>query len=151
MKTPKSPAELYRRKIARKPAKSESCLQRAIIRWCRGMGAGIVGERFAAIPNGWGVSSATPKDRMIQGARLKAEGARAGMPDLIFWGCFGPTGSLRPAMLWVEVKLGTSGVISTAQRAVHDSLRENGHCIVIARDLAQAVKAILAFYGRGES
>lgn len=141
-------AQLYARKIRRRPAKSESCLQRAIVRWCRGIGAGLVGERFAAIPNGWGVSSASDKDRMIQGARLKAEGLRAGMPDLIFWACRGAAGDLRPTMLWMEVKLGSSGVISPAQRAVHDSLRENGHYLFIARDLATAIKAINAFYGR---
>lgn len=142
----KTPAQAYIARVRRKPAKSESCLQRAIVKWCRGIGAGMVKERFCAIPNGWGVSSASTKDRMIQGARLKAEGARAGMPDMIFWACRCIGGDLAPTMLWVEVKLGTSGVISDKQRAVHDSLRENGHSLVVARDLAQAIKAIIEFY-----
>ena len=142
----KTDAQRYLASVRRKPAKSESCLQRALIKWCRGMGAGVVNERFCSIPNGWGVSSATAKDRMIQGARLKAEGARAGMPDLIFWACKNHDGNLMPTMLWIEIKLGTSGIISAAQRAVHDSLRENGHALAVCRDLAQAIKAILQFY-----
>jgi len=133
----KTPAQQYLASVKRRPAKSEHCLQRAIVRWCRGIGAGIVRERFAAIPNG-GTRGATPKDRMIAGAMLKAEGVRAGMPDLIFWKPF--------RVLWIEVKLGTSGRISPAQSAVHRSLTDNGHYLIIARDLGQAIKAITEFY-----
>lgn len=145
----KSAAQRYLSKIRRKPAASESVLQRAIVRWCRGMGAGIVNERFAAIPNGWFAGGSTVATRAIQGRKLKEEGARAGMPDLIFWACRNDGGNLTPTMLWMEVKLGTGGVVTDAQRAVHDSLRENGHDIQVVRDLAQAVQAILEFYGRG--
>lgn len=134
----KTPAQQYLASVKRRPAKSEHCLQRAIVKWCRGAyGAGMVCERFAAIPNG-GTRGATPKDRMIAGAMLKAEGVRAGMPDLIFWKPYD--------VLWLEVKLGTSGRISPAQAVVHQSLTDNDLTVVIARDIGEAIKAITEFY-----
>lgn len=129
----------YLRHTRRKPAKSEHCLQRAIVRWCRGAyGAGMVRERFAAIPNGWSVPNADAKSRAIQGAKLKAEGARAGMPDMVFWG---PAG-----ILWMEVKLGTQGRLSPAQLAVHESLMADGQRVVVVRNLGEAVEQVTSFY-----
>ncbi len=146
----KTDAQKYLAKVRRKPAKNEHCLQRAIVKWCNGMGAGMVRDRFAAIPNG-GTRGATAKDRMIAGARMKAEGVRAGMPDMVFWaaftaGCLGMTSCLHPRILWIEVKNGTSGKVSESQEIVHKSLRENGHEIAVVRDLAEAVQAITNFY-----
>lgn len=121
----------------RRPARSEHCLQAGLVRWCRGLGRGIVAERFAAIPNG-GTRGADKRSRMIAGARLKAEGVRPGMPDLIFW---------RPgAVLFVEIKLGRLGRVSESQRAVLASLAVCWHQTAVCRTLAEAVDAIVEFY-----
>lgn len=141
-------AKAYLAKVRRKPAKSEHSLQRAVIKWCRGIGAGMVRERFAAIPNG-GSRGGDARSRMITGANMKAEGVRAGMPDLIFWdgravgiGCK----AIFPRILWVEMKLGTGGRMSDSQKEVHASLVGSGFSVVIARDLASAVQAVINFY-----
>lgn len=137
-----TPLNAYLRKVQRRPARSESYLQQELVRWCRkGWGASVVQDRFAAIPNGWGITSAAAKDRAIHGARLKAEGCRPGMPDLVFWRAPG-------LLLWLEMKLGTGGRLSASQEAVHASLRDNGHWVEVARDLAQAMRVVLNFYGR---
>ncbi len=126
----KAPAYLTR--IRRKPAKNEHCLQRAIADWCDGLGKRLVQGRFAAIPNGGG------RDR-ITGARLKAEGVRAGMPDLVFWRDEG-------RVMWVEVKNGTSGALSPAQKELHVRMKADGHLVLVCRTLAEAIQVIQAFY-----
>ncbi len=133
----KTDAQKYLAKVRRKPAKNEHCLQRAIVKWCNGLGSGIVRDRFAAIPNG-GSRGASAKDRMIAGARMKAEGVRSGMPDMVFWKGYG--------IVWLEVKNGTSGKVSESQKSVHESLRNNGHEIAVVRSLAEAITAIIKFY-----
>ncbi|MDB6134216.1 MAG: hypothetical protein JWM59_2459 [Verrucomicrobiales bacterium] len=133
-----SAGKAYLARIRRKPAKSEHSLQSAIATWCRGIGFGYVRDRFAAIPNG-GTRGADARSRAIAGAHLKAEGVRAGMPDLLFW-------KGGATVLWLEVKLGTSGTVSEAQHKVHASLREAGFQVLVARDLTEAIKAIINFY-----
>jgi hypothetical protein len=128
-----TPPDFIKRRIRRKPAKSEHCLQRAIVNWCEGLGKNVVQERFAAIPNGGA------RD-IVTASRLKQEGARAGMPDLIFWGHSG-------RVLWLEVKNGTSGQISASQKIVHAKLKSDGHLVIVCRDLMEAIEAIQSFYG----
>lgn len=125
-------ASALERKHARKPAKNEHCLQRAIVNWCDGLGKNLVRGRFFAIPNG---GARDP----ITGARLKAEGVRAGAPDLVFW-------RQKGRVLWMEVKNGTSGSVSAAQRKLHDSLKADCHVVVICRCLKSAIAAIYTFY-----
>lgn len=128
-----TPPDFIKRKIRRKPAKSEHCLQRAIVNWCEGLGKNIVQERFAAIPNGGA------RD-IVTASRLKQEGARAGMPDLFFWRDGG-------RILWLEVKNGTSGQISPAQKIIHGKLKADGHLVMVCRDLMEGIEAIRSFYG----
>lgn len=116
----------------RKSAKNEHCLQRKIVDWCRGFGRDVIRERFAAIPNGGA------RDR-ITGAKLKAEGVRAGMPDLIFWRDGG-------RVLWVEVKNGASGRMSPEQKDLHASMKADGHIVVVVRSLAEAIESVRFFY-----
>lgn len=121
----------FQRRHKRKPARNEHCLQRAVVRWCDGLGRRIVQGRFFAIPNGGA------RD-IVTAAKLKAEGVRAGAPDLVF---YGPSGCL-----WIEMKNGTSGTVSASQKAMHESLRGNGHRIEVCRDLAETIEAITRFY-----
>lgn len=139
-----TPAQRYQRSVKRKPAKSEHVLQAAIVKACRGYWAGLVGDRFTAFPNGWYAGGSTAVQRAIQGRKLKDEGMRPGMPDLLFWA---PGGR----MLFMEVKLGTGGVVSPVQKEVHESLLACGHQVVVCRDLTEALRTIEGFYGRKEA
>lgn len=138
MSAKRTPAQAYLAKVRRRPAKNEHCLQRAIVTWCRGIGAGYVKDRFAAIPNG-GSRGHDARSRAIAGRKMKDEGVRPGMPDLEFWRDGG-------RVLWLEVKLGTSGTVSESQKEVHASLRSNGFPVYVVRTLAEACQKIVEFY-----
>ena len=142
----KTDAEKYLASVKKRPAKNESTLQRAIVKWCQGLGYASVKDRFFAVPNGWGISGSDRKAAMIQGARLKAEGVKSGVPDMVFFRSFERGDAIWPAVLFVEVKLGTSGKLSERQEAFHQLLKDDSHSVVVVRDLTDAIKAITAFY-----
>jgi hypothetical protein len=142
----KTDAEKYLASVKRRPAKNESTLQRAIVKWCNGLGYASVKDRFFAVPNGWGISGSDRKSAMIQGARLKAEGVKSGVPDLVFFRSFDRADAIWPAVLFVEVKLGTTGKLSARQESFHQLLKADSHSVVVVRDLTDAIKAIVAFY-----
>ena len=142
----KTDAEKYLDRIKKKPAKNESCLQRAIVKWCRCLGDSIVRGRFFSVPNGWGISGSDRKSAMIQGARLKAEGATSGAPDLVFFSSVQRNEAIWPTVLWMEVKLGTAGKLSDRQVEFHALLRSDSHSVVVVRDLSDAIHAISSFY-----
>jgi hypothetical protein len=119
-------------RIRRKPARNEHCLQRSIANWCDGLGRRMVQARFAAIPNGGG------RD-IVTASRLKAEGVRAGMPDLVFWRDSG-------RVMWVEIKNGTSGQLSPSQKELHARMKADGHMVHVCRTLAEAIEVIQGFY-----
>ena len=134
----RTPIQQYQSSLRRKPAKSESTLQAAVVTWCRGLGAGMVKGRFLSVPNGWFAFGGI-KERAMASNKLRREGMLPGAPDLIFWGRGG-------RVLWIEMKLGTSGRLTPDQKAIHDMLHEDGHTVVVARYFIDAVNAITAFY-----
>lgn len=121
--------EAFAHRYRRRPAKSEHCLQAALVKWCEALGL----KRFLAIPNGGRRDAAT-------GAQLKREGLRPGAPDLIFYGEGG-------AVMWMELKNGTGGRLSEAQRVLHEDLYHCGHSVVVVRSLAEGCAAVMDFYG----
>lgn len=142
----KTEAQKYLDNIKKRPAKNESCLQRSIIKWCRGLGDSMTRGRFFAVPNGWGIAGSDRKSAMIQGARLKAEGATSGAPDLVFFSSVQRGEDVWPTVLWMEVKLGTVGKLSERQVEFHALLKADSHSVVVVRDLSDAIHAISAFY-----
>lgn len=86
--------------------------------------------RIFAIPNGEARSRTT-------GARLKAEGVSAGVPDL-----FIPAWSV-----WIEMKRADGGVTSDAQDDWHAYLRSIGHDVIVAHGLTAAQEAIKSIIG----
>ena len=113
-------------------AKSEHDLQVEIVRWCEGVGKQLVQGRFFAVPNGGYRTKTTA-------AKLKAEGVRSGVPDMIF---FGPSGRV----LWIEVKLGEEGKLSPHQRAFIERLEDNGHDVLVIRGLEPFITTMEVFY-----
>ncbi|MGO9171975.1 MAG: VRR-NUC domain-containing protein [Rhodomicrobium sp.] len=85
---------------------------------------------FAAIPNGDHRSVSVAK-------RLKAEGVRAGMPDLI--------GITPHGLYWHEHKK-VGGRVSGEQRSVHRQLRALGQTVEVSYGLAQGI-AIMEKHG----
>ena len=77
--------------------------------------------RIFAVPNGEARSRST-------GARLKAEGVSAGVPDLCVpaWG------------VWIEMKRANGGTVSAAQKDWHAYLRGLGHVVIVAHGCADA-------------
>ena len=109
--------------------RSEHVEQREFVQWVRQM----TPYRVFAIPNG-GSRGAS------QGARLKAEGVSAGVPDLYI-----------PALHhWVEMKI-IGGKTSPVQRDWHEYLRAIGDFVVVAYSRDEAIYEIVAaMLKRGE-
>jgi hypothetical protein len=102
--------------------KTEHEEQREFVQWMRQTHPTL---RIYAIPNG-GHRGAS------QGARLKAEGVTAGVPDLHV-----------PALrLWIEMKRASGGTVSREQRDWHDYLRGIGDRVIVAKGKEEAIRAI---------
>lgn len=125
--------------MASKAPKTEHQLQVAVVNYCRSIvGRAMVKERFAAIPNG-AFLAGNPQRRAGQSNKLKAEGMRPGMPDMVFWRNAGE-------VLWMELKNGKEGRLSDNQKEVHASLLACGFTVCVVRTLEDAKAAINQFY-----
>ena len=106
---------------------SEHVEQREFVSWFRKRYAGV---RIIAIPNG-GIRGAAA------GARLKAEGVSAGVPDLYI-----------PAWkLWIEMKRQRDYTVSQEQRDWIDYLQEIGDCAIVCRGFNDARTQVLTWRG----
>jgi hypothetical protein len=122
-------------------AGSESAEQKALVQWW-----GMMRQHLAptavlhSIPNGGRRDIAT-------GARLKAEGAVAGIPDL-FLAC---ARSGRHG-LYIEMKKAKGGRVSESQRGLFPLLESQGYGVAVChgwREAASCIEAYLA--GRWEA
>lgn len=86
-----------------------------------------------AIPNGGRRSS-------ITGARLKAEGVRAGIPDLFL---AVPTDTSHG--LWLEMKRKRGGFVTDFQREAMKALEAQGFSCVVCRGFTEAQEAIVSY------
>lgn len=103
---------------------SEHLEQREFVSWFRKTHPSI---RIFAIPNGGWRSIAA-------GARLKAEGVSAGVPDLFI-----------PAWrVWIEMKRAKGGVLSAKQTEWRDYLTSVGYTVIVAHGKSEAMRSILA-------
>ena len=125
-------ASTFQGRQKRKPAPSEHVLQRNVVKWCNGLGKQLVRGRFFAVPNGGFRDKKTA-------SKLKAEGVRPGAPDLVFFASPG-------RVLWVEMKNGTQGKLSEAQKQLHQLMRDNAHDVTVCRDLVETINVISQFY-----
>ena len=85
-----------------------------------------------AVPNGGARHPAVA-------AQLKAEGVRAGVPDICL-----PVARGRFHGLWIEMKRKPNRT-SDAQRAWLDALRHYGHCAVVCWSAQEAQQSIMAY------
>lgn len=100
---------------------SEHGEQCALIHWYRLVcnSFGLSEQLLFAIPNGGA------RDQ-ITGAMLKAEGVRAGVPDLFL---AVPRG--RYHGLFIEMKQSKGGRVSDVQKAIHKLLLEQGYAVEV--------------------
>lgn len=111
------------------PARTEHVEQREFVSWFRKTYPAI---RILAIPNGSQRSRTT-------GARLKAEGVVAGVPDLLI-----------PAWnLWIEMKRADGGTTSAVQKDWHRYLESIDHTVLVCAGFLQAKEKVEELVKRG--
>lgn len=87
-------------------------------------------ETMFHIPNGG-------KRGAIEAARFKAQGVRAGVPDI-----FLPAPRGRYHGLFIELKRQTGGRVSEAQREMIQALRMRGYCVEVCKGYHEAADLI---------
>lgn len=98
-------------------------------------GRGVPESLLFAIPNGG-------RRDAVTGARLKAEGVRAGIPDLFL---AVPRGVW--AGLFIEMKRRRGGRASPEQQAMHACLAASGYRVSVCRGWDEARAALEAYMG----
>lgn len=112
---------------------SESREQQALFRWWDMYRSQYPAALMFAVPNG-GARSA------ITGARLKAEGVLAGVPDVFL--AF-PAGGLHG--LFIEMKRAKGGATSTAQKIVGELLSRAGYGVAVCHGWQDARDTVIRY------
>lgn len=107
---------------------SESQEQMAVVDWCEWKHLPLF-----AIPNGG-------KRELQTAVRLKAEGVKAGVPDLML-----PIASKCFHGLFIEMKKPKGGQVSPKQQEWLDLLNANGYRAVVCRGAEEAIREIEAY------
>ena len=81
----------------------------------------------------------------IEAARLKAQGVRAGVPDI-----FLPCARNGFHGLYIELKRQKGGRVSIEQKKMMIALREQGYRVAVALGWEEAREIIMDYMGRGE-
>lgn len=119
----------------KKRSREESEMQVSLLKWwhmqCRYFG--IPEILLASCPNGGGRSGP------VVGAILKAEGLRAGFPDL---GLYVPRGRFHA--LFLELKR-RDGVVSPEQEVFHAHLSTQGYAVHVVRSSVDAINKITSY------
>lgn len=90
--------------------------------------------KLIAFPNGMAASS------IVEARRMKAQGMKPGVPDLILpFPCGGKAG------LWIEMKRRDGGRLSSDQRIWLDYLNEVGYHAAVAKGWEDASKIIIDY------
>jgi hypothetical protein len=96
------------------------------------------GYWFSAFPAGGG--------GRIRGARLKAMGLKAGVPDMVVFGPYWEGDRAYPygPTMWLEFKA-KAGSLSAVQKDVHAHLKALGHRVAVVRTLEQVQDELAEF------
>lgn len=122
-------------KTAKTPTPTEHEEQAALIQWWSWYSQWMGLQRclLMAIPNGG-------RRTTVTGARLKAEGVRAGIPDLFL---AVPTKDSHG--LWLEMKRKRGGFVTDFQREAMKALQAQGYICVVCRGFTEAQEAIVSY------
>ena len=110
--------KLWDKKNKGKAANTEHDLQVSCLRWLRFAHPMVL---CYAIPNGGYRTASNAKT-------LRAEGLRAGIPDLHI-----PIASKGYHSLYIEMKNGKAGRLSEHQKEMHERLRDYGNKVVVCK------------------
>ena len=110
-----------------KPKQVESAIQIALVLWCR---TRPLFKGVFSIPNGGSRNK-------LEAYRLKREGVRAGIPDLLFPLPQGRT-------LWLELKT-KKGRLSPVQKDVMAELEKDGHAVLVGYGYDDAIGKLTTF------
>lgn len=110
--------KLWDKKNKGKAANTEHDLQVSCLRWLRFAHPMVL---CYAIPNGGYRTASNAKS-------LRAEGLRAGIPDLHI-----PIASQGYHSLYIEMKNGKAGRLSEHQKEMHERLRDYGNKVVVCK------------------
>lgn len=124
-------------KLPKELCPSEHEEQAALLQWWELAAPKEIKPLLFAIPNGGLRSKATA-------ARLRAEGVRAGVPDL-----FLAVTTPGYAGLWLELKRGAGGKVSAAQKEMLELLRGQGYEALVCRGADEARAAIMKYLEEG--
>lgn len=117
-------------------AGSESQEQQALFRWWRLFQPKLApGRVMYAIPNGG-------RRDAVTGARLKAEGVLAGVPDVFLAAPMPPH-----AGLYIEMKRRTGGRATPAQQAMLATLEASGYAVAVCYGWREAADEIVRYLG----
>lgn len=112
------------------PGQPEHDLQVACVRWFRYQYQGML---LFSIPNGGWRKKATA-------AKLKEEGAMAGVPDLLL---AHPSNGYHG--LWIEMKNGKKGRLSENQKTIIPQLEKEGYKVEVARTFEEFQRVVRAY------
>ncbi len=120
-------------------SQEESLMQRALIRWWKENCAlfGVPECLLFSIPNGGHRFAVTA-------SIMKAEGARAGAPDLVLAVGLHKPGPVIWHGLFLELKR-AGGIVSPEQRGFHEALRAQGYKAEVVTSLADAINVITTY------
>lgn len=127
----------------RLPVPSEHAEQVALFDWIEVAQWGASDEHRAALALAHGIPNGGKRNPATAG-RLKAEGVRAGVPDVCL-----PCRSADGAYigLYIELKRQRGGTVSPVQECWHAALRAAGHRVVVARGWMAAAEAVADHLG----
>ena len=94
--------------------------------------------RYFAIPNGG-------KRNLLEAAKLKRSGVKAGVPDIFLPIPSYHTSGLKTKWrhgLWIELKRVSAGIVSTAQKEWIDYLNQQGYVAVVAYGALEAMQIV---------
>ena len=130
--------QLCGRKNVKTVCADEHAEQVALCRWWAmyARRIGVAESLLFAIPNGGRRDKTT-------GARLKAEGVRAGVPDM-----FLAVPRQNAPGLFLELKKQKGGRVSENQKTMHEALSQAGYPVCICRGWDEAKRAIEDYIGR---
>nr|WP_228347524.1 VRR-NUC domain-containing protein [Flagellatimonas centrodinii] len=118
------------------PLPTEHDEQAALVQWAALQAPSMPGlSMLFAIPNGGHRNKATA-------GRLRAEGVRAGVPDLMLPVPRGPLHGL-----FIEMKRRKGGCVSEAQATWLASLDAEGYAVAVCRGWDEAREALLRYLG----
>jgi hypothetical protein len=128
--------------IMNKTEVTEHDLQAAVFEWAQLSQAKYPELRLLhAIPNGGGrgkpfITKSGKRLPPLAAVRLKAEGVKAGIPDIHL-----PVGHGGYLSLYIEMKRG-SGVVSAAQKEVIELLRLENNLVLVCRSAEEAIMSL---------